>query len=261
MTYRLRNIVIAVALAILAALMTTFYVANYKQNIQEAEANITVYVAARDIPPGTPASQVIEGGFLKEEKVERQHVAPGAISSQNQIEGKIVTDWIYAREQVLTRRFGSPEEQGVRSQINGNLRAMQVPGDDHQLLGGTLKAGDRVDVVATWKFPPDGQNFVSRVVLRDLLVLKGVSQAAASSKLTRPGEQLSVTLAVTDSQSQKLFFVTQNGEWSLQLRPPTDAADSPEGVETAASLLADGLTRKQLLQQMSLADRNERTEP
>ena len=33
MTYRLRNIVLAVGLAALAALLTSFYVANYKKTV------------------------------------------------------------------------------------------------------------------------------------------------------------------------------------------------------------------------------------
>jgi Flp pilus assembly protein CpaB len=48
-------------------------------------------------------------------------------------------------------------------------------------------------------------------------------------------------LAVTDSQAQKMFFVMQNGKWSLELRPVTDAADSPESVDTAQTVLGDGL--------------------
>jgi Flp pilus assembly protein CpaB len=48
-------------------------------------------------------------------------------------------------------------------------------------------------------------------------------------------------LALTDAQAQKLFWLTQNGTWSLQLRPTSDAADSPEGAESAESLLLDGI--------------------
>ena len=49
MTYRLRNIGIAIALAVVAALLTTFYVTNYKRSVQHGESKVTVYVASRDI--------------------------------------------------------------------------------------------------------------------------------------------------------------------------------------------------------------------
>ena len=50
MTYRVRNIGIAVALAVVAALLTTFYVTNYKKSVQSGAEAVTVYVASRDIP-------------------------------------------------------------------------------------------------------------------------------------------------------------------------------------------------------------------
>ena len=48
-------------------------------------------------------------------------------------------------------------------------------------------------------------------------------------------------LMLTDSQAQKLWWVSQNGTWTLQLRPTNDAADSPESAESAGSLLLDGV--------------------
>ena len=48
-------------------------------------------------------------------------------------------------------------------------------------------------------------------------------------------------LALTDAQAQKLLFVVEEGEWTLQLRPVTDPADSPESIETVDSVLGDGL--------------------
>ena len=53
--------------------------------------------------------------------------------------------------------------------------------------------------------------------------------------------QLSVLLAVSDTQVQKLFHVQRHGEWTLQLRPVVDAVDSPESMETNLTILRDGL--------------------
>ena len=58
MTYRIRNIGIAIALAIVAGLLTTFYVTNYKRNVQQGEENVAVYVASKDIALGTAGSEV-----------------------------------------------------------------------------------------------------------------------------------------------------------------------------------------------------------
>jgi Flp pilus assembly protein CpaB len=244
MTYRVRNIGIAIALAIVAALLTTFYVTNYKRNVQQGEDMVPVYVAAQNIEIGTSGSELSGQKLLKVEHVSRRSVVPGAISEPEQIEKSVAVEAIYAGEQISTRRFRAAEEQGIRAQLKGNLRAMQVPGSENQLLAGTITDGDRVDVVATVEFG-SGNNrglAASRVVLRDLLILRAPNTARLQSKIgSDPSSPYSVMLAVTDAQAQKLFFVMEEGEWTLQLRPVTDPADSPESLETVNSVLGDGL--------------------
>lgn len=254
MTYRLRNIAIAIALAVLAAMLTSFYVRQEKQNLQNEQKLETVYVAKEDIEPGTPASQVSD--VLETKDVSSGSVAPGAIVNPAQLTGKVVTTKIYAGEQITALRFSTVQAQGVRAKLTGTLRALEVPGDEHQLLAGTLKEGDHVDVVANlkYRFVNFGQrrlgteeNTATRVILRDILVLRGVL-TAASENLRDSGGGKSVLLAVTDTQAQKLFFAMRNGDWTLQLRPTTDAADSPESVETVGTLLGDGLKADQIQQ-------------
>jgi Flp pilus assembly protein CpaB len=244
MTYRVRNIGIAIALAIVAALLTTFYVTNYKRNVQQGEDMVPVYVAAQNIEIGTSGSDLSGQKLLKVEHVSRRSVVPGAISEPEQIDKSVAVEAIYAGEQISTRRFRAAEEQGIRAQLKGNLRAMQVPGSENQLLAGTITDGDRVDVVATVEFGSGSArgSAASRVVLRDLLVLRAPNTARLQSKIgSDPSSPYSVMLAVTDAQAQKLFFVMEEGEWTLQLRPVTDPADSPESLETVNSVLGDGL--------------------
>ena len=242
MTYRLRNIGIAVALAIVAALLTTFYVTNYKRTVQQGEEKVPVYVAAHDIALGTSGADVSQRGFMRVEHVTRRSVVPGAISKPDQIDNLVAVEAIYAGEQVSTRRFRTAEEQGVRAQLKGNMRAIQVAGSDSELLAGTVNDGDRVDVVGNWEFPEGKQIHVARVVLRDLLVLQAPDASKIQSKIgANPNEPFQVMLAVTDAQAQKLWWLVNNGDWSLELRPVTNAADSPESFETSSSLLLDGL--------------------
>jgi Flp pilus assembly protein CpaB len=261
MTYRVRNIGIAVILAAIAALFTSFYVTNYKRNVRQNEENITVFVAARDIPAGTPGSKLQGRGMISKSEIARRGVAPGAVSDVDQVRELIAATPVYAGEQITTRRFRPIEERGVRAQISGNQRAIEVPGEPHQLLAGTLAAGDHVDVVASLKYKladvspqaaeagnrGDIERVASRVVLRDLLVLHAPTQPDVGSRLSSRDDP-SVLLAVTDSQAQKLFFVLQNGDWSLQLRPVTEAQDSPGSVETIESVMGDGLKENQLRQ-------------
>lgn len=249
MTYRVRNISIAIALALVAALLTSYYVSNFQRNVRADESNVRVFVAARDIPAGTAGEDAGRLGFLKQTEIVRRSVVPGAVSAPSQLDGLVAAQATFAGEQVSTRRFVTPAERGVRAELRGNQRAIMVPGDAFQLLAGTLRAGDRVDVVASIKLPGDGDVRAARIVLRDIRVLKAPSGAGADVKLTSgPGGNMSALLAVTDTQVQKLFFVLENSDWTLQLRPPVKAADSPERIESVGSLLRDGLSAGRLAQ-------------
>jgi Flp pilus assembly protein CpaB len=244
MSYRLRNIGIAVVLAVLAALLTIFYVTNYKRSVQEGEDLVPVFVAARDIPVGTSGSEVGDRNLLRPMEIAKRSVVPGAISKPDEIEQLVATEKIYEGEQITLNRFRPLGEQGIRAQLKGRLRAIQVPGNEHQLLMGTITEGDRVDFIGSLETRGDGMAF-TRVVLRDLLVLKAPTNAGVDSKLgSRPDENFSAILAVTDAQSQKLFHLMEHGEWSLELRPVTDPADSREGVETSVTIIRDGLGRR-----------------
>ena len=247
MTYRLRNLGLAIALAAVAVLLVFYYVSQERGRLQEDQELVPVWVAAKDIPIGTSGAERDAGGYLAPSEVERGQVAPGALLDPADVAAKVVAAEIYKGEQVSQLRFRSEAERGIRAQLTGTLRAVQVPGDEHQLLAGTLQAGDRVDVVGTWNVPEGATNHVSRTVLRDILVLEAAVKADVQTKITEDADKgLSVKLALTDAQEQKLFWVASNGVWTLTLRPPKDAADSPEAAESWWTLLGDGLKAQQL---------------
>jgi len=58
-TNRLWQVVAAAGLALLAVLLTTFYVTNYKHHVQHSEAQVSVVLAAKDIPADTPFAEVL----------------------------------------------------------------------------------------------------------------------------------------------------------------------------------------------------------
>jgi Flp pilus assembly protein CpaB len=235
MTYRVKNIGIAVVLAAFAGLLTIFYVANYKRHVQNGQNSVSVLVAARDIPPGTTGSEVVEQHYLKTEMVPKRTVVPGAVAKPDDLNNLVATEQTYQGEQVTNLRFGTTAELGIRAQLKGNERAIQLEGDAHELMAGTIKEGDHVDVVANWEFPEGGRTHVSKVIVRDLLVLKASDQASVA-KLAGPSDQLSVQVRATDAQIQKLYWARKNGSVSLLLRPPASGANSPRSVDDSNSL-------------------------
>ncbi|HEX4746917.1 MAG TPA: Flp pilus assembly protein CpaB [Gaiellaceae bacterium] len=249
MTYRVKNITIAVALALVAALLTSFYVTNYQRNVRQDETNVPIWVAKRDIPAGTSGADIARKGMLEKSEIVRRSVVPGAISNPDQVGELVTTQPIFAGEQVSTRRFSTPSQRGIKAQLTGVQRAIQVDGDQHSLLAGTLKAGDKVDLVATFD---SGAlvGVVTRIVLRDIEVLRAPANVNTTDKLASGSDRggaFSVMLKVTDTQVQKLHWVyTAAEEWHLELRPGIDSADSPENVESWYSVLREGVRPKQL---------------
>jgi Flp pilus assembly protein CpaB len=185
-------------------------------------------------------------------QVPRRSVVPGSISNPDEIKSLVASEATFAGEQVTTQRFSSVAQTGVEGQLRGNLRAFQVEGDQNQLLAGTLKDNDHVDLVAAVSVRNNGDDVLySRVVLRDLKVLQAPSGPAPGSKLTGSASQTtSALLAMTDSQAQKYQWVLANGDssnggaWHLELRPVTHATDSPDHLDSVNTVLSDGLNRR-----------------
>jgi Flp pilus assembly protein CpaB len=154
---------------------------------------------------------------------------------------------VFQGEQVSTRRFAPPTEQGIRSQIKGTQRAYQLAGDSNQLLAGTLKEGDHIDVVGNWTVKVPGGNgddhHVTRDILRNILVMRAPT-GSGSSTVTTGDKSQDVQLRVTDVQSQKLFWIEKNGDWHLTLRPPVNAVDSGNTIQEVDTMYFDGPGRR-----------------
>jgi Flp pilus assembly protein CpaB len=248
MNYRAKNIGIAIVLAALAAILTSVYVVNYKRHVQHGEGKVTVLVAARDIPVGTSGADVIDQKMLKEQTVPRKAVVAGAISSPDQLTQYVATQDVFEGEQVSTRRFAPPAEQGIRSQIKGTQRAYELAGDSNQLLAGTLKEGDHVDVVGNWTVKVNGGNGeghqVTRVVLRNILVMRAPTGDGGGGTVTSGNRSENLQLRVTDVQAQKLFWIEKNGDWHLTLRPPSNSLDSGNTIQEVDTMFFDGPGRR-----------------
>jgi Flp pilus assembly protein CpaB len=261
MTYRVRNIVIAVVLAALAALMTSYYVTNYKRHVQQGEDHVKVYVASQDIPAGTAGADAMH--MLKRKTVTKSGVAPGAISSPKEIKSKIASQRVYAGEQVTVNRFASVSQSGIQGNLKGTLRAYQIAGSANQVLAGILKTGDHVDIVANFHYKFANQSSsgsgvtyaATKIVLRNIKVLRAPASPGTASKLGSSSDaNYQVVLAVTDNQSQKLLFATHNTDggasggdagWWFELRPNLKPSDSPGSIETLTTMLRDGLSPRQ----------------
>ena len=226
----------------LALVVTSVYVHRYERRVELGAANVTVFVAARDLAAGTPGSELLSSNALVATAVPRRDVVPGAISSRAQIAKLVLAEKVYAREQITTHRFKPAAASGLRGELNGTMRALVVTGSADQLLAGLVREGDRVDAIAAihYRTASGEERVAGKIVLRDLLVLRLPTAAAAGGGIGQKAGAQSIVLGLTDKQAQKLFLAMKSGDWSLALRPFGRSADTPVAVETPETLLAGG---------------------
>lgn len=235
---RLRNVMLPVALAVLAVVLIGIYIVSYRNSVNSGADLVKVLVASRDIPAGTKGSAVASGGYMKTQTVPRRAVVPGSVVSGAPLTSLVSTDPIYKGEQITLRQFGPMAQAGIFAKFSGKQRAVALLGEPTQLLDGTIADGDRVDVVATAKYSHFGlQRATSRVVLRNLLVLEapdGKTEVSSS-------EKTSATLVMNDRQTQTMAWAMKNTTWFLALRPTKRPRDSKASLETLKTFLGRGL--------------------
>lgn len=234
--HTIRTFALPGALAALAAVLTLAYAAHGGPQQAAAAGTASVYVATHDIAAGTAGVDAMHA--LKLVHLPAAAVAPDAVTTLATLGGRIAVEPIYRGEQATLRRFAGLSDQGLVSQLSGRQRAIQIAGDANQLLAGTLRDGDRVDVVASLK-TPDKQVPYGRTVLRNILVLHA-PPAPSGSPVSGGQQAFAATLRLSDTQAQTLFFVTKNGDWALVLRPAVHAGDGADFVDSTASVLGSG---------------------
>jgi Flp pilus assembly protein CpaB len=236
-TYDIRTFLLPGVLALAAAALTLFYVAHaHAKSAQNTPVDGTaVYVATSDIAAGTSGDQAAHS--LRLVHVPAAQVVEGAVANPAQLSGHVATAATYKGQQVTLRSFAGAAAQGTAGQLTGDFRAIALAGDPTQVLAGTVKTGDHVDIIASVK-AADGQKTYGRTVARDLLVL--AAPAPPTSSPVGGTQAFTVTLRGTDAQAQTVFFVTKNGDWTLELRPALKGKNSTLGISTVDSVVRYG---------------------
>jgi Flp pilus assembly protein CpaB len=266
-TYNVRNIAIAVVMAIAAAAVVLIYTTSYRQSVTKGQKRVDVMVASRDIVAGTPAEEA--AGAMTLTSVLSDDKAPGALSTSAGLDGKVAAQTIYAGQQVVAAAFGTSTTQAASLQITKDERAVRVTVQQASGMIGDVKAGDYVDVFATIftngnddnkngasHAPPDpnrlhAETGSARVFTRRLLTKVRVlevpeDQSKVKGGLAKGGksEDLIVTLAVSQSDAAKIAFTQAAPDtaklWFVVRPPEAVAQDQPLTIETIESMIADG---------------------
>jgi Flp pilus assembly protein CpaB len=264
-TYNVRNIAIAIVMAIAAAAVVLVYTTSYRQSVTRGQKRVDVMVASRDIVAGTPAEEA--SGAMVLTSVLADDKAPGALSTTAGLEGKVTGQAIYAGQQVVAATFGTSTTQAAQLQIGKAERAIRVNVDATNGMLGQVHAGDFVDVFATITVAAEGKNGetttppvptaghvetgATRIFTRRLLTKVRVLEVPAEDKKAPGGLQKSakddgatITLAVAQNDATKIAFAETTPDttkvWFVVRPPEAVAQDLPLTIETLESMIADG---------------------
>jgi pilus assembly protein CpaB len=250
---RLASILIVVCALLLAGAVFVFVPRLMNRNVQQAERQQAVRVAAQDVL--VAAKNLPAGTVLKAEDVRWQRWPEEALDPSFQVREKgadpqkvavgfIVLHGIEAGQPVTPQRLLKPGESGfLAAVLTPGMRAVTMRIDAISAEAGFILPLDRVDIVlnehytvapapgaaqASQNLPQVGTKDVSSVILRNVKVL-AIDQGMQDID-SKPRVGATATLEVDLQQAQKISIAGQLGTLSLVLRSHTlPTRSEPEG--------------------------------
>jgi pilus assembly protein CpaB len=144
-------IIAAVVLALAAAGLVVWYVSSLRNEETVAEPTQVVLVATADLPARATGEEIVANNLIERKTVVISSVAPGALSNESQLQGTVLTVPVAKGQQILQSQLGAPDEQSLSYRIKTGMRAVSIAVDRRNAVGGAIKEGDRVDVIATFE--------------------------------------------------------------------------------------------------------------
>ena len=222
-------------MALCFAALTGLFVFLFLSSVRQSESGKTVgvVVAAKQVGKMT----LLSSDMLEIRQIPADAVHPDAARSIRSVAGKITEGGLEQGEQILLGKLLTSGSQsgGLAYQIPEGLRAFTVSVDSYSGVGGYLKPGDRVDVIAELDLAkPQSVDKVPTVfmLLQNKEILATGSAGAGGSKASYD----SVTLAVSAEESLRLELAMTSGKVRFTLRPPLDKGVYPYQHITADSL-------------------------
>lgn len=216
---------LALIFAAAAAVSTYFYLQSLEEAYRKTGRFVTAVVAGTDIPARTN----ITPAMVKYQDIPARYLHPDAATSAREVVGKITLTDIKAGEPILKSKLVAAKDAryGLAFSLGAGERAVTVAVTEVSSVGGMVRPGDRVDVVATLDIAPADPNqpktTYTTTILSDIRVLATGQRLTPEEKKDKKDTGFQhVTLAVTPAQAQILVLAAERGSIRLVLRSPVD---------------------------------------
>jgi pilus assembly protein CpaB len=215
-----RAFTLSLVMALIAVYMAYTYVegqqAKYVENFGK---QTTVVVAKKDIEE----LELIDDSKVTTISIPQNFVAPGAVTTVEEIYNTIATVPILKNEQITKPRITYPGQQtGLARQVSPGKRAIAVQVSPDQAVSKLIKPGDRVDVIKLLDYAGGKKDkFKVKTILQDVLVLstglsisnsipiigRNIQSEVKQLKLNTYTNYDTITLEVDPFQVQQLIFL------------------------------------------------------
>lgn len=243
--------VLALIMGVVAVIGMRLYLQKQREEIQKGVQPVKVVSAARDILQGEEfklsdfKEQWMQEGLLDDfnKKViewEYRDVHVGRKAAENISAGKILLEYHFEAKGHI---------EGLKFTPEMDKRAITIPVTEVSGLGGVLKQGDRVDVLAAYRLTAPRYEFV--VTVAEALTVLGVGSVERATQLARGAggptkieAYRTVTLMATPEEAQKIAHAVILGMIHLTLRDSADRKFSTLPGTDTADLVIEGIRGK-----------------
>jgi hypothetical protein len=160
--------------------------------------------------------------------------------------------------------FSNSKDTAIVNQIHGTMRAVQMAFNANRVLGGTLKAGDHVDIYGEATIQASNNNSkysqqtVGGRIITNVEVLSTYDTGVATAPLTSASGANSasgtsdgtggdaVILAIPQNLIPDLMVIRASQGFWLALRPSHGAQDTGISIATPCSVFSTGMTLTQV---------------
>jgi pilus assembly protein CpaB len=248
-----RRTVLLIVAALIAALGTTMvfmYVRGVDARANERFDAVEVLKAVEIIPPGETLADAQAAGKIQMGTVSRESLLTGSTTSIAEMSDRVALTTVYPGEQIITGKFGSPGEQDVLSIPDGKL-AISVNLTDPARVAGFVTPGAEVAVFVSAE--PEGAgggaqpsaDFTRLLLPRIQVIGVGTTTVVPTTRTDESGAQTTeqlprtlLTLAVDQSEAEKMIFAAKNGELAFALLTDKSAV-KPGPPVTADNVFGD----------------------
>ncbi len=230
-----KRLVAAIAAVVLAALGILSLVAYVNDADDRAFKGTELVPAIRvvsDVPAGTDATKL--GDAVEVVQLPKAAVPDTAVTTLDDVAGQVTTSALVPGEVLVTGRFGaSADASGESSDGKGvdvpkGMQEITIKIARVRALGGTLKPGDTVGVVASYDAERQSNFAVNKVLVLSNKVVAGAGADGAT-------DEYEVGLAVMSLDAEKIVHASEFGRVYLTLQG--DDAEVDRRIVTADGVL------------------------